>query len=194
MPSPYTIQESAQLTGLSVKFIRRLKDSLPLLFEKHTERGNANALLFDEEIIEVLRRVNDLKNRGKTLNQIRREMSQYVADKREEMEENIASITEAGIADDGDEFMNELLPPSQTMEVRHALERENSLLRSQVDLLQTLVRNAEQRFDRLLPEATERKSGWKTLVFNWVTEAAVVTALASAFIALFWYAAQNLFS
>src|SRR3989338_834837 len=76
MPSPYTIEQTAEASGLSVKFIRRLKAALPEYFERHTERGQSNALLFDEDMIEVLKRTKDLKNRGRTLQQIRDELAE----------------------------------------------------------------------------------------------------------------------
>src|SRR3989338_10395712 len=123
MPSPYTIEQTASASGLSVKFIRRMKEALPGLFEKHTERGPSNALLFDEGMIEILKRTRDLRSRGRTLQQIRDELAALPRKNTEE-----TPPTE--------------LPPELVQEVsstsdvvRGALEREKTLLRSQVSLL-----------------------------------------------------------
>ena len=184
MSSPYTIQQSSEMSGLSVKFIRRLKDAMPSLFASHTERGQANALLFDEEIIQVLKRIQSLKHRGRTLKQIRDEIAGYVKKKQSE---------ESG----GGEPMT---ISSQTSEPRDpltgALKRENDLLRSQVSLLQELVRRAEERFDRLLPEGkiSEKQSRPAFQLFLWLVEAVVVTVFASGFIFLVWFFAQKAFA
>jgi len=81
------------------------------------------------------------------------------------------------------------------------LERENTLLRSQVDLLQNLLRKAEERFDRLLPAATAtpppppqaKRESLKAQLLLWLVEAVVVTAFASGFIFLIWFFAQKAF-
>lgn len=179
MPAPYTIEQVASASGLSVKFVRRMKEALPQLFEKHTERGGANALLFDEAILEILKRTKELKNRGRTLQQIRDELSQFA--------KFPASSASAALP---------VLPdPFKAM-----LERENTLLRSQVDLLQNLLRKAEERFDRLLPAATApppppspKQETLKSQLLLWLVEAVVVTAFASGFIFLIWFFAQKAF-
>lgn len=180
MPAPYTIEQTAEVSGLSVKFIRRMKEALPGLFEKHTERGPSNALLFDEQMVEILKRTRDLRSRGRTLQQIRDELAALPRKNTEE-----TPPTE--------------LPPELVQEVsstsdvvRGALERENTLLRSQVSLLQTLLQKAEERFDRLLPEAKPQTA--KSQLLLWLVEAVVVTAFASGFIFLIWFFAQKAFS
>ena len=187
MPSPYTIEQTADMSGLSVKFIRRMKEAMPQLFEKHTERGQSNALLFDEEIVEVLKRTASLKNRGRTLRQIRDELSARATEQKEkERSEEVAiSPDKAG----------------ETSEkagiIEKSLERENTLLRSQLSLLQTLLQKADERFDRLLPQATEskeKKPSMKSQMLMWLVEAVVVTSFAAGFIFLIWLFAQRAFS
>lgn len=183
MPAPYTIEQTAEASGLSVKFIRRMKSALPELFSKHTERGQSNALLFDEEIIEVLKRTKQMKNRGRTLQQIRDELAALAGKEGESEEPKQEAISkEEKISDDP---------------LKQALDRENLLLRSQVNLLQTLLKKSEERFDRLLPAATEKespKAGFKTQMVMWLVEAVVVTAFAAGFIFLIWLFAQKAFT
>jgi len=186
MPSPYTIEQTAEASGLSIKFIRRLKTALPEFFEKHTERGQSNALLFDEEILEVLKRTKDLKNRGRTLQQIRDELAEisksYHAEKAEGYEPVESTTVEQqspGVGGEGE-----------------YLKRENELLRSQVGFLQDLLRKAEERFDRLLPEAAGegKKPSLKSQLLMWLVEAAVVTIFAAGFIFMIWLFAQKAFT
>ncbi len=190
MPSPYTIEQTADASGLSIKFIRRLKSALPELFEKHTERGQSNALLFDEEIIEVLKRTRDLKNRGRTLQQIRDELSEVAAkytnveqEKKSEFEPLAPSTPNEGA-------------PEESVIVTSSLERENELLRSQVSLLQELLKKAEDRFDRLLPAASTdgKRQNLKSQLLMWLVEAAVVTVFAAGFIFMIWLFAQRAFT
>ena len=194
MPSPYTIEQTAEASGLSVKFIRRLKAALPEYFERHTERGQSNALLFDEEMLEVLKRTKDLKNRGRTLQQIRDELA-HIALHRQESAAATTKNAEEGIHPEPS------LSPQQPMVegVRESLNRENELLRSQVTLLQDLLRKAEERFDRLLPAAGEGsrtipKQNLKSQLLLWLVEAAVVTVFAAGFIFMIWLFAQRAFS
>ncbi|HLC76373.1 MAG TPA: MerR family transcriptional regulator [Candidatus Peribacterales bacterium] len=186
MPAPYTIEQTAEASGLSIKFIRRLKVALPEFFEKHTERGQSNSLLFDEEILEVLKRTKDLKNRGRTLQQIRDELAEISKSYHEEKTHGSDSV----------------LPPPAPLgtEVQSGegeyLKRENDLLRSQVGLLQDLLRKAEERFDRLLPEASVegKKQSLKGQLLMWLVEAAVVTVFAAGFIFMIWLFAQKAFT
>ena len=188
MPSPYTIDQAASASGLSVKFIRRMKEALPVLFEKHTERGAANALLFDETILEVLKQTRELRSRGRTLQQIRDELASLPG-KTGETEEG------RGETEGSNDSLGETTKAS--------LERENVLLRSQVTLLQTLLQKAEDRFDRLLPARTksteettpvmEKGPNMKSQLLLWLVEAVVVTAFASGFIFLIWFFAQKAF-
>lgn len=186
MPSPYTIEQTAEASGLSIKFIRRLKTALPEYFEKHTERGQSNSLLFDEEILEVLKRTKDLKNRGRTLQQIRDELAEI-------SKSYHAEIGQGSVTPD----------PSPVTPEAHSgngegeyLKRENDLLRSQVGLLQDLLRKAEERFDRLLPEASNdgKKQSLKGQLLMWLVEAAVVTVFAAGFIFMIWLFAQRAFT
>ena len=186
MPAPYTIEQTADMSGLSVKFIRRMKEAMPPLFEKHTERGQSNALLFDEEIIEVLKRTASLKNRGRTLRQIRDELSAVANQVKEKEEPKSENTPDKAIE-----------TPEKPGVVQKALERENTMLLSQVTLLQTLLQKAEERFDRLLPQATERKDmrpSMKSQLLLWLVEAVVVTSFAAGFIFLIWLFAQRAFS
>ena len=199
MPSPYTIEQTAEASGLSIKFIRRLKAALPELFAKHTERGQSNAILFDEEILEILKRTKDLKNRGRTLQQIRDELAQVA--ERHKVKEELAKAEEGSNATSEEEvqatqFASPMRKVSDTVVVQ-SLHRENEMLRSQVTFLQDLIRKAEARFDRLLPEATgenSRKSGMKSQLMMWLVEAAVVTVFAAGFIFMIWLFAQRAFS
>ena len=193
MPSPYTIEQTAQASGLSVKFIRRLKTALPEYFERHTERGQSNALLFDEEMLEVLKRTKDLKNRGRTLQQIRDELA-HVALHHQTSTAPVMENAKEGIPGESSPA-----PARQVTEVvRDSLNRENELLRSQVTLLQDLLRKAEERFDRLLPAAGEGmrnapKQNLKSQLLLWLVEAAVVTVFAAGFIFMIWLFAQKAF-
>ena len=192
MPAPYTIEETSQASGLSVKFIRRMKDALPQLFEKHTERGSANALLFDEGMIEILKQTRDLRNRGRTLRQIRDELS-TLAKGVTEKQTNLGKTSQT----------DPISSPTPTQTPSHSdfaslLERENTLLRSQVHLLQNLLQKAEERFDRLLPAGkplgnTPESQSLKSQLLLWLVEAVVVTAFASGFIFLIWFFAQKAF-
>ena len=140
MPSPYTIEQTAEASGLSVKFIRRLKTALPEYFERHTERGQSNALLFDEEMLEVLKRTKDLKNRGRTLQQIRDDLAHVAL----HHQGSTAPATES--AKEGMPEESSPTPTRQVTEVvRDSLNRENELLRSQVTLLQDLLRKTEKQ-------------------------------------------------
>lgn len=196
MPAPYTIKQVSSASGLSVKFVRRMKEALPQLFEKHTERGSVNALLFDESILEVLKRTKELKNRGRTLKQIREELSALAGEGGMEGKVGIE-----GVEDAVPFFSFEKHDPMKTM-----LERENVLLRSQVELLQGLLHKAEERFDRLLPtmtatssaagttlQAVPKRETLKSQLLLWLVEAVVVTAFASGFIFLIWFFAQKAF-
>jgi DNA-binding transcriptional MerR regulator len=203
MPSPYTIEQTAEASGLSVKFIRRLKNALPEFFEKHTERGQSNALLFDEEILEVLKRTKDLKNRGRTLQQIRDELAMVAAKRTLEIERPPAATT-GGTSVSGVQTEEEMAhhqparpaaASSSSDGIKQSLTRENELLRSQLDLLQMLLRKAEERFDRLLPEATqEKKQSLKSQLLMWIVEAVVVTVFAAGFIFMIWLFAQKAFT
>ena len=190
MPSPYTIEQTAEASGLSVKFIRRLKAALPEYFERHTERGQSNALLFDEEMLEVLKRTKDLKNRGRTLQQIRDELA-HVALHHQTSTAPVMENAKEGIPGESSPA-----PARQVTEVvRDSLNRENELLRSQVTLLQDLLRKAEERFDRLLPAASggQVKQNLKSQLLLWLVEAAVVTVFAAGFIFMIWLFAQKAF-
>ena len=192
MPAPYTIEETSQASGLSVKFIRRMKDALPQLFEKHTERGSANALLFDEGIIEILKRTQDLRNRGRTLRQIRDELS-ALAKGALKKQPNIEQTRQTDSA-----ASPNLRPRDSNTDLASILERENTLLRSQINLLQGLLQRAEERFDRLLPAGkplgnTPETQSLKSQLLLWLVEAVVVTAFASGFIFLIWFFAQKAF-
>lgn len=190
MPAPYTIEQTAEVSGLSVKFIRRLKTALPEYFEKHTERGQSNALLFDEDMVEVLKRTKDLKNRGRTLQQIRDELSQIALHHRESTAPVLES-TKEGMPEESSPSTS----PQVTEVMRDSLNRENELLRSQVTLLQDLLRKAEERFDRLLPAASGdgKKQNLKSQLLLWLVEAAVVTVFAAGFIFMIWLFAQRAF-
>lgn len=213
MPAPYTIEQTAEASGLSIKFIRRLKAALPEYFEKHTERGQSNALLFDEEMLEVLKRTRDLKNRGRTLQQIRDELA-HIALHHQGGDALIVERTEEGMHEEPSPVS---LPHPMTEVVRESLNRENELLRSQVTLLQDLIRRAEERFDRLLPAASVEETGLrqgsplrlsgfegqvggqvrqslKSQLLLWLVEAAVVTVFAAGFIFMIWLFAQRAFS
>jgi DNA-binding transcriptional MerR regulator len=204
MPSPYTIDEASAASGLSVKFIRRMKEALPVLFEKHTERGAANALLFDETILEVLKQTRELRSRGRTLQQIRDELASLSgkSDAKEKSRGEGESNASTGLStgSEGKEGRNDSLGET----TKASLERENVLLRSQVTLLQTLLQKAEERFDRLLPARTksteettpmmEKGPNMKSQLLLWLVEAVVVTAFASGFIFLIWFFAQKAFS
>ena len=191
MPAPYTIEQTAEVSGLSVKYIRRLKSALPRLFEKHSNRGKSNAILFDESIVEILKRTKDLRDRGRTLQQIRDELAdvaQHNAEKKEKTKK-----TETGSDSKGDVVL-EVGEGGKV--VTKSLERENTLLRSQVDLLQMLLRKAEDRFDRLLPEGKigeTKKDSFKSQMILWLVEAVVVTAFAAGFIFMIWLFAQKAF-
>src|SRR3989344_7709675 len=178
MPAPYTIEQTAEASGLSIKFIRRLKTALPEFFEKHTERGQSNALLFDEEILEVLKRTKDLKNRGRTLQQIRDELAEISKSYHAEKAGDHEPAEPATVEQQGAEMSGE----------GEYLKRENELLRSQVGFLQDLLRKAEERFDRLLPEGGSevRKQSLKSQLLMWLVEAAVVTIFAAGFILMIW--------
>ena len=186
MPSPYTIEQTAEASGLSIKFIRRLKVALPEFFEKHTERGQSNALLFDEEILEVLKRTKDLKNRGRTLQQIRDELAEVSKSYHAEKADGHVHMESAPVEQQSKEMSGE----------GEYLKRENDLLRSQVGLLQDLLRKAEERFDRLLPEASGdgKKQSLKSQLLMWLVEAAVVTIFAAGFIFMIWLFAQKAFT
>jgi len=184
MPSPYTIEQTASASGLSVKFIRRMKEALPGLFEKHTERGPSNALLFDEGMIEILKRTRDLRSRGRTLQQIRDDLSALAESS---VEEAAADVSPAKV-EEGSRTEQRV---EVSIALKEAIERENTLLRSQVTLLQTLLQKAEERFDRLLPEGKTQNT--KSQLLMWLVEAVVVTAFASGFIFLIWFFAQKAF-
>jgi DNA-binding transcriptional MerR regulator len=149
------------------------------------ERGAANALLFDETILEVLKQTRELRSRGRTLQQIRDELAS-LSGKTEKTEQSRGSAeTTFGET------------------TKASLERENTLLRSQVTLLQTLLQKAEERFDRLLPARTksteettpvmEKGPNMKSQLLLWLVEAVVVTSFASGFIFLIWFFAQKAF-
>ena len=197
MPAPYTIEETSHASGLSVKFIRRMKDALPQLFEKHTERGPANALLFDEGMVEILKQTRNLRNRGRTLRQIRDELS-ALARGVTEKQANVGQTGETpGTATAQVEEQSDSLVRGRT-DFASLLERENTLLRSQVNLLQGLLQRAEERFDRLLPAGKPpgmipEQPGLKSQLLLWLVEAVVVTAFASGFIFLIWFFAQKAF-
>ncbi|HLD08255.1 MAG TPA: MerR family transcriptional regulator [Candidatus Peribacterales bacterium] len=186
MPAPYTIEQTAEASGLSVKFIRRLKSALPEYFERHTERGQSNALLFDEDMIEVLKRTKDLKNRGRTLQQIRDELAEI---SKKHQTDDAGEQRDVKAA----EAKSEIAAGSGAGEY---LVRENDLLRSQVNFLQDLLRKAEERFDRLLPEGGSevRKQSLKSQLLMWLVEAAVVTIFAAGFIFMIWLFAQRAFT
>lgn len=201
MPAPYTIEQTAEASGLSVKFIRRLKTALPEYFERHTERGQSNALLFDEDMVEVLKRTKDLKNRGRTLQQIRDELAHVASTFHPESEEVFAPKTqEEATTEHPKDAVSAGHAPSQSevVGIRDSLNRENELLRSQVTLLQDLLRKAEERFDRLLPAAGQGSGGLqkqtlKSQLLLWLVEAAVVTVFAAGFIFMIWLFAQRAF-
>lgn len=213
MPSPYTIEQTADMSGLSIKFIRRLKAALPELFEKNTERGQSNALLFNEELVEVLKRTRELQNRGRTLQQIRDELasvagrpsdaqtpqqfSDTVVRQSSDVQKEDIQLSEHGKQGS---VAQEETPPSKTDPLTpSSLRRENELLRTQVTFLQELIRRSEARFDRLLPSpiaANEpmKKQGLKTQLLLWLVEAAVVTVFAAGFIFMIWLFAQKAFT
>ncbi len=204
MPAPYTIEQTAKASGLSSKFIRRLKTALPELFEKHTERGQSNSLLFDEEIVEVLKRTKSLKNKGRTLQQIRDELAHVAA--RHEVARHSRDVPRGTTDDqssslqDSDDslsspFASPIRKPSDNLQTQ-SLKRENEMLHSQVSFLQEMVKRSEARFDRLLPEATAStpKKGIKSHLMMWLVEAAVVTVFAAGFIFMIWLFAQRAFS
>jgi len=83
------------------------------------------------------------------------------------------------------------------------------MLKSQVELLKHLLRKAEDRFDRLLPEPGKatakvgqsgtnavqtKKEGIKSQLVLWLVEAVVVTAFAAGFIFMIWLFAQRAFA
>jgi DNA-binding transcriptional MerR regulator len=161
-----------------------MKEALPSLFEKHTERGPSNALLFDEGMIEILKRTRDLRSRGRTLQQIREELAALPREAEE------GSVQEGKEGKTTEPLVIEKMD-IQSDGLRAALERENTLLRSQVTLLQTLLQKAEERFDRLLPEGKTQNA--KSQLLMWLVEAVVVTAFATGFIFLIWFFAQKAF-
>ena len=192
MPAPYTIEQTSDLSGLSVKYIRRLKSALPRLFEKHSNRGKSNAILFDESIIEILKRTKALKDRGRTLQQIRDEMMEVAKHNKEKAEKGERAGKAERLSGSGDVI--EVGEGNKV--VTKSLNRENELLRSQVDLLQMLLRKAEERFDRLLPEGKigePKKESVKSQMIMWLVEAVVVTAFAAGFIFMIWLFAQKAF-
>ena len=160
-----------------------MKEALPGLFEKHTERGPSNALLFDEGMIEILKRTRDLRSRGRTLQQIRDDLSALAESS---AEEPAADVSPAKVEEGSRTERVEV-----SIALKEAIERENTLLRSQVTLLQTLLQKAEERFDRLLPEGKTQNT--KSQLLMWLVEAVVVTAFASGFIFLIWFFAQKAF-
>lgn len=204
MPAPYTIEQTAENSGLSTKFIRRLKTALPDLFEKHTERGQSNSLLFDEEIVEVLKRIKDLKNKGRTLQQIRDELAQVATRHKVALNSSEAPSEKTDEqppdpqgSDDG--TPSSFASPTKKRPDKYqndSLRRENEMLRSQVDFLQEMVKRSEARFDRLLPEAAPGapKKGIRSHLMMWLVEAAVVTVFAAGFIFMIWLFAQRAFS
>ena len=197
------------MSGLSIKYIRRLKSAMPKLFDQHTDRGQNNAILFDEEIIEVMKRMREMKNRGKTLAQIRNEIVQVA---KREQDKKVQEESKANLENEAVEntetsvSTNENIP---RVPVTKMLQRENDMLKSQVELLKHLLKKAEERFDRLLPEAGKgssklgqtdtnqektKKMGFKSQMFMWLVEAVVVTAFATGFIFMIWLFAQRAFS
>lgn len=198
MPAPYTIEQTAKASGLSSKFIRRLKTALPELFEKHTERGQSNSLLFDEEIVEVLKRTKALKNKGRTLQQIRDELA-TVARHSRDVPRGSEGSPQPSLQDSNDglssPFASPIKKPADEYQ-SEAIKRENEMLRSQVSFLQEMVKRSEARFDRLLPEATAStpKKGLRSHLMMWLVEAAVVTVFAAGFIFMIWLFAQRAFS
>lgn len=194
MPAPYTIEQTAKASGLSSKFIRRLKTALPELFEKHTERGQSNSLLFDEEIVEVLKRTKALKNKGRTLQQIRDELA-HVAAKHVSNDSTDSDAKPDSKEGSSSPFASAIKKPSEVYQ-SESLKRENEMLRTQVDFLQEMVKRSEARFDRLLPEATASapKKGLRSHLMMWLVEAAVVTVFAAGFIFMIWLFAQRAFS
>lgn len=221
MPAPYTIEQVADASGLSTKFVRRLRGALPRLFEKHTERGGANALLFDEAILEILKRTRELKNRGRSLKQMREELSALVGKEKNATRQDphvIPNSTSPEFLEERSAYRGTRVWAAQhdiggyaergDDPMKAALERENALLRSQVDLLQNLLRKAEERFDRLLPMTTasasdmqagttqgpsSKKENLKAQLLLWLVEAVVVTTFATGFIFLIWFFAQKAF-
>lgn len=200
------------MSGLSIKYIRRLKSSMPKLFDRHTDRGQNNAILFDEEIIETMKRMREMKNRGKTLAQIRNEILQVA---KREQEKRSQEEPKANLENENTESSE--ISETSTVQginipkvpVTKMLQRENDMLKSQVELLKHLLKKAEERFDRLLPEPGKtssklgqtdtnqektKKMGFKTQMFMWLVEAVVVTAFATGFIFMIWLFAQRAFS
>jgi DNA-binding transcriptional MerR regulator len=200
MPAPYSIEETAAASGLSVKFIRRMRQTLPELFERYSERGAANALYFSEELLEVLKRTRQLRDRGRTLQQIRDEFGTI----KEEEKQQQQGRGDTGREDMGErerERVKESTIPADPLQ--QVLERENELLRSQVTLLQHLLERADERFDRLLPAAQtspplppqQREGGrgdWRNAMLRGVAETAIVTLIASGSIFLLWFLMKKL--
>lgn len=142
MPAPYTIKETAQMSGLTVKFIRRLKEQLPSLFQEHTDRGNANALLFSETIVEILKQVALERNKGRTLRQIVRDLSPTP----HQRESTAGMSLGAPVGEGGSPTSRESLASHLA-----SLARENAFLKEQLTFFQKLLETSERRFERLLP-------------------------------------------
>lgn len=165
---------------------------MPHLFEKHSNRGKSNAILFDESIVEILSRTKNLRDKGRTLQQIRNELTEVA-------QHNAEKAVNADKADVSSSQKNDVVLEvgEDGKFVAKSLERENTLLRSQVDLLQMLLRKAEDRFDRLLPEGKlgeGKKDSLKTQIILWLVEAVVVTVFAAGFIFMIWLFAQKAFN
>jgi hypothetical protein len=207
MSPPYSIKEAASISGLSTKYIQRLRRVMPKLFETSSVRGKANKMLLTEEIVQVLKGVSVLKGKGKSLNEIAQSMMGgrgHVFDlsksvqtrgkllsKLSKLGQNSSELVQGFVPSDSDIFSldNDGSQPVQTVvqtvqteqgdpKMERQLRQELLFLQNEVQFLRETLRRTEERFDRLLPAAKDWGSQpQKQKNLKQILVEAVITAL-----------------
>ena len=133
-----SVKELTDALGLSDSAVRRRINALSGVIDDHIKRGKKSKLLVDSSGLELLRRLEDLRKQGKTIN------------------EAVGIITE----ETGESEVSE---PTETLPKPTGNQREDTgreeLLREQIDQLQDRVeylKNQVEKKDKMMEEKEEQ--------------------------------------
>ena len=138
-----SINDLAEATGLTVKYIHKCNAQLLPLYEKHTERGEHNSWLFEDGVlIQIYSRVKRLKDEGLSIGRIKRTLEKemdYVKEEenngKQEGKEDESPLDHPLVRKFAELSDQRVADNKETYEKLISLTEENALLRNELKLL-----------------------------------------------------------